>query len=75
MKEILGKYNTKFSNLSTKMTLNKTDIFDVKKQLMNTIIFPKHWNIIFDFYTTEADNSMESQPLSFSELKNAFFFT
>ena len=31
MKEILRKYTTKFSNLPTKITVNKTDIFDVKK--------------------------------------------
>ena len=31
MKEILGKCITKSSNLLTKLTVNKTDIFDVKK--------------------------------------------
>ena len=31
MKEILRKYTTKFSNLPTKITVKKTDIFDVKK--------------------------------------------
>ena len=31
MKEILGKYTAKSSTLPTKKTVNKTDIFDVKK--------------------------------------------
>ena len=31
MKEILGKCTTKSSTLSTKITVNKTDIFDTKK--------------------------------------------
>ena len=31
MKEILRKHTTKFSNHPTKITVNKTDIFDVKK--------------------------------------------
>ena len=31
MKEILRKYTTKLSNLPTKITVNKTKIFDVKK--------------------------------------------
>ena len=31
MKEILRKYTTKLSNLPTKITFNKTKIFDVKK--------------------------------------------
>ena len=39
MKEILGKSTTKPSTLATKITVNKTDIFDVKKKLMNSINF------------------------------------
>ena len=39
MKEILGKSTTKPSTLPTKITVNKTDIFDVKKKLMNSINF------------------------------------
>ena len=31
MKEILGKCTTKSSTLPTKITVNKTDIFDAKK--------------------------------------------
>ena len=31
MKEILRKHTTRFSNHPTKITVNKTDIFDVKK--------------------------------------------
>ena len=31
MKEILGKCTTKSSTLPTKITVNKTDIFDTKK--------------------------------------------
>ena len=31
MKEILGKCTTKFSTLPTKITVNKTGIFDTKK--------------------------------------------
>ena len=31
MKEILGKFTTKSSTLSTKINVNKTDIFDTKK--------------------------------------------
>ena len=39
MKEILGKCTTKSSAFPTKITVNKTDIFDVKKYLMNSINF------------------------------------
>ena len=39
MKEILGKCTTKSSAFLTKITVNKTDIFDVKKYLMNSINF------------------------------------
>ena len=82
MKEILGKCTTKSSTLLTKITVNKTDIFDTKKQLMNSINFLQTLELIWqikkqmhqsDFYVTKVNASMESQPLSINELKDAFF--
>ena len=84
MKEILGKCTTKSSTLPTKITVNKTDIFDAAKitdefnkfftnigtDLANKI---PHASKSFDSYITKANTSMESQPLSVNELKDAFF--
>ena len=84
MKEILGKCNTKSSTLPTKITVNKTDIFDAAKiadefnnfftnigtDLENKI---PNTSKPFDSYITKANTSMESQPLSINELKDAFF--
>ena len=81
MKEILGECTT---TLPTKITVNKTDIFDIKKiddefnkfftntgtDLANKI---PNASKRFDFYITKVNTSMESQPLSIIELKNAFF--
>ena len=84
MKEILGKCNTKSSILPTKITANETDIFDAAKiadefnkfftnigtDLANKI---PNTSKPFDSYITKANTSMESQPLSINELKDAFF--
>ena len=72
------------STLPTKITVNKTDIFDTKKIADE---FNKYFTNIgtdlankipnaskrFDLYITKVNTSMESQPLSINELKNAFF--
>ena len=84
MKEILGKCTTKSSTLPTKITVNKTDIFDTKKIAdefnkfftnIGTDLANKIPNASkrFDFYITKVNTSMESQPLSINELKDAFF--
>ena len=84
MKEILGKCTTKSSTLPTKITVNKTDIFDAEKiadefnkfftnigtDLANKI--PNASNP-FDSYITKTNTSMESQPLSITELEEVFF--
>ena len=83
MKEILGKSNTKSSTLPTKITVNKTDIFDAAKiadefnnfftnigtDLTNKI---PNASKLFDSYITKANTSMKSQPLSINELKETF---
>ena len=72
------------STLPTKITVNKTDIFDTKKIADE---FNKYFTNVgtdlankipnaskrFDLYITKVNTSMESQPLSINELKNAFF--
>ena len=84
MKEILGKCTTKSSTLPTKITVNKTDIFDTKKIAdefnkfftnIGTDLANKIPNASkrFDFYITKVNTSMESRPLTINELKNAFF--
>ena len=84
MKEILGKSNTKSSTLSTKITVNKTDIFDAAKIAdefnnfftnIGTDLTNKIPNASkpFDSYITKANTSMKSQPLSINELKDTFF--
>ena len=84
MKEIIGKWTTKSSTLSTKITVNKTDIFDAKKiadefnrfftntgaDLKNKI---PNASKPFDSYITKGNSSMEPQPLSINEMKEAFF--
>ena len=84
MKEILGKCTTKPSTLPTKVTFNKTDIFDAAKitdefnnfftnigtDLANKL---RNTSKPFDSYLTKANTSMESQPLSINEMKDAFF--
>ena len=48
MKEILGKCTTKSSTIPTKITVNKTDIFDTKKmrfrilELRNRVTKPSY---------------------------------
>ena len=83
MKDILGKCTTKSSTLPTKSTVNKTDIFIVKKiadefnkfftntgtDLANKIL---NTSQPFDSYITKVNTSMESQPLSIIELKILF---
>ena len=83
MKEILGKCTTKSPTLPTKITVNKTYFFDIKKiadefnkfftnigtGLANKIPNASKW---FDFYITKVNTSMKSQALSINELKNAF---
>ena len=78
MKEILRKFTTKSLNLPTKITVNKTDIFDVKKitdefnkffinigtSLANKI--PNASNL-FHSYTTKVDFSLGYRPLSFKK--------
>ena len=84
MKEILGKCTTKSSTLPTKITVNKTETFLIQKTAdefnkfftnIGTDLANKIPNASkrFDFYTTKVTTSMESQPLSINELKNAFF--
>ena len=85
MKEILGKCTTKSSTLPTKINVNKTDIFDKKKiadefnkcftNIGGTDLANKIPNASkrFDFYITKVNTTMESQPLSINELKDAFF--
>ena len=84
MKELLGKCNTKSSTLPTKITVNKTDIFDAEKIAdefnkfftnIGTDLANKIPNASkpLDSYITKANSSMESQPLSINELKDAFF--
>ena len=84
MKEILGKSTTKSSTLPTKITVNKTDIFDAKKRAdkfnnfftnIGTDLTNKIPNASkqFDSYVTKVNTSMESQPLSINELKDTFF--
>ena len=84
MKEIVGKCNTKFSTLPTKITVNKTDIFDAAKIAdefnkfltnIRTDLTNKIPNASkpFDSYITKANTGMESQPLSINELKDVFF--
>ena len=84
MKEILGKCTRKSSTLTTKITVNKTDIFDAEKIAHE---FNKFFTVFgtdlpnkipnaskpFNSYITKANTSMESQPLSINELKDAFF--
>ena len=57
MKEILGKCNTKSSTLPTKITVNKIDIFDTKKELMNSINFLQTlkliWKIKFQMHQSD----------------------
>ena len=54
MKEILENCTTKSSTLSTKITLKKTDNFDAKKYLMNSInvlqTFELIWQIKFQMH-------------------------
>ena len=80
MKEILGKCITNNSALATKITVNKTDIFDTKKIVdefnkfftnIGTDLANKIPNASkrFDFYITKVNTNMESQPLS----KKCFF--
>ena len=84
MKEIFGKCTSKSSTLPTKITVNKTDIFDAAKIAdefnkfltnIGTDLANKIPNASkpFDSYITKANTSMESQPLSINELKDAFF--
>ena len=84
MKEILGKCNTRSSTFPTKITVNKTDIFDAAKVAdefnkfftnIGTDLANKIPNASkpFDSYVTKANTSMESQPLPINELKDAFF--
>ena len=84
MKEIPGKCTTKSSTLPTKITINKTDIFNVKKvadefnKFFTNIGTDVAYEIpnaskAFDFYVTKVNTSMESQLLSINELKDAFF--
>ena len=84
MKEILGKCTTKSSTLPTKITVNKTDIFDEAKIAdefnkfftnIGTDLANKIPNALkpFDSYITKANTSMDSQPLSINKLKDAFF--
>ena len=84
MKEILGKCTTKSSTLPTKITVNKTDIFDAAKiadefNRFFTNIATDLANKIpnaskpFDSYITKANTGTECQPLSINELKDAFF--
>ena len=84
MKGILGKCTTKSSTLPTKITVNKTDILDAAKIAdefnkfftnIGTDLANKIPNASkpFDSYITKPNTSMESQPLSFNELKDAFF--
>ena len=79
MKEILGKCTTKSSTLPTKITVNKTDIFDIKKIAdelnkfftnIGTDLANKIPNASkrFDLYITKVNTSIESQPLSINEL-------
>ena len=78
------KCTTKSSTLSTKITVTKTDIFDTKKIVdefnkfftnIGTDLANKIPNASkrFGFYITKVNTSMESQPLSINELKDAFF--
>ena len=84
MKEALGKCTTKSSTLPTKITVNKTGIFGSKKIAdelnksftnIGTGLANKIPNASkrFDFYIIKVNTSMESQPLSINELKNAFY--
>ena len=84
MKEIFGICTTKSSTLPSKITVNKTGIFDTKKIAdefnkfftnIGTDLANKIPNASkrFDFYITKVNTSMESQPLSINELKDAFF--
>ena len=84
MKEIPGKCTTKPSTLPTRITVNKTGIFDTKRVAdefnnfftnIGTDLANKIPNASerFDFYITKVNTSMESQPLSINELKNSFF--
>ena len=84
MKESLGKCTTKSSTLPTKITVNKTDIFDAAKIAdefnkfftnIRTDLANKIPNASkpFDSYITKANISMKSQLLSINELKDAFF--
>ena len=78
------KVHHKILTLPTKITVNKTDIFDADKiadefnkfitkigiDLANKI---PNASKPFDSYITKANTSMESQPLSINELKDVFF--
>ena len=83
MKELLGKCTTKSSTLPTKIAVNETDIFDATKIVdefnkfftnIGTDLANKIPNASkrFDSYITKVNTSMESQPLSINELKDAF---
>ena len=77
IKEILEKCTTKFSTFPTKMTANKTDIFDTKKQKELAAEVNKFFTSVgidltnkipnavkpFDPYITKVNTSMESKPL------------
>ena len=74
MKKILGKCTTKSSTLPTKITVNKTDIFDAKKTAdefnnfftnIGTDLANKISNTSkrLDFDITKVNTCMESQPL------------
>ena len=70
MKEILGKGTTKSSTLPTKITVNKIDIFDIKKIAdefnkfftnIGTDLAKKNSNALkaFGIYITKVNTSME----------------
>ena len=74
----------KISTLTTKITVNKTVTFNANKidDEFNTFFTNIGTDLAnkipnaskrFDSYITIVNTSMESQPLSINELKNAFF--
>ena len=84
MKNIIGKSNTKLTNLPQKLTINKVDVYD-KPEIVDafhdffTNIGLKLASQIpessktFKTYINKMNVIMESKPLSINELKDAFF--
>ena len=84
MKELIGKIKPKCSNLPTRITVDKVDIFDERKianefnafftNIGSKLAFKiPNASKTFETYINEPDSIMETKQLSMNELKDAFF--